>query len=589
MFHSLLALALVLAQPAVEPRAPAPLIGIVATRPAATDSDGYQFARAALDAAASFPRLAVEVADDHGSDEGVREAVTRLIQAGAVAIVGPLDGGLVEVAAKTAAARRVPLVAPVPPTERAAEAVRETVVQRLRARRVALLSDQSRAARDLEKALVRLLPHPYAVVFHAGIDVSAKELEKLLARDPATVVLVDAPAELVRAALEGPLGPLPLPIVLTPRSHGDLLRGTDREVFAILGRSPATMGGGSPLLTEHRRRHGEPGYGAAEGDEAVRLVAAALQGAGGDAAAALAAARVAGPRGTIGLDAASLRLDAPQALWRLAAGVPRPYLPAAIPAELLEAGTAGLRDVDPELGVPFGTCRTDRFTLEEKTQWVVFSFGAPEESTIDQDLASIGLSSGGRAPLVDHLVKEEILARLMAINSTKFLRTDAGESIPGRSLRISFADHLPHKAKGGKAWTAVIAGDDAAAGGRAWPGQGHCEIYSTFIRRTIYQEHALDPPVGPDDLTYLDGSYRFGTDRARDRRSELIRALINGYAGSMALTAAHEIGHLAGLDHITDDPHGIMNVEEGAGIDHRDGHFTDGSLEKLRQRFGVAK
>ena len=116
-----------------------------------------------------------------------------------------------------------------------------------------------------------------------------------------------------------------------------------------------------------------------------------------------------------------------------------------------------------------------------------------------------------------------------------------------------------------------------------------CEIYTTFIRRTIFQEHALTPPIGPDDLTYIDGSYEFGTDHKRDKRSELIRALINGYGGSMALTTAHEVGHLCGLGHITDDPFGIMNVEEGAGIDYRDAHFTPGSWETMVQKLGISE
>ena len=76
---------------------------------------------------------------------------------------------------------------------------------------------------------------------------------------------------------------------------------------------------------------------------------------------------------------------------------------------------------------------------------------------------------------------------------------------------------------------------------------------------------------------------------SRDQRSNLVRALINGYAGSMALTAAHELGHVAGLDHDTDDPHGIMNVAEGGGIDYRDGHFTAGNLKALEKRLGLAK
>src|SRR5690606_4552971 len=128
------------------------------------------------------------------------------------------------------------------------------------------------------------------------------------------------------------------------------------------------------------------------------------------------------------------------------------YLPPPIPAEVLAQGTGAQRDVDPTLGVPFGAWRTDRFEVEEKTQWVLFHFGEPGESTIDEDLRALGLSSSGAAPLVDHLVKEELMARLLGVNATKWLRNEDGTAIPGKSLRISFATHLPEKAKRGKVW-----------------------------------------------------------------------------------------------------------------------------------------
>ena len=56
-----------------------------------------------------------------------------------------------------------------------------------------------------------------------------------------------------------------------------------------------------------------------------------------------------------------------------------------------------------------------------------------------------------------------------------------------------------------------------------------------------------------------------------------------------ALVTVHEVGHLCTLDHITDDPAGIMNVEEGAGLDPDDAHFTTRNFEILEKRLGVAE
>ena len=126
--------------------------------------------------------------------------------------------------------------------------------------------------------------------------------------------------------------------------------------------------------------------------------------------------------------------------------------------------------------------------------------------------------------------------------------------------------------------------DDASAGG--WTVAAPCEIYTSFIRRTIFDKHKLVPPIGPEDQEYLDGSYVFGKDRKKNRRSELIRALINGYAGSMALTTAHEVGHLCGLGHVTGNKTAIMDAAEGAGVHHDEAEFCADHVAKLTKRLG---
>ena len=70
-------------------------------------------------------------------------------------------------------------------------------------------------------------------------------------------------------------------------------------------------------------------------------------------------------------------------------------------------------------------------------------------------------------------------------------------------------------------------------------------------------------------------------------RRDVIQRLVDNFAGSMALTAAHEIGHLCGLGHDQTDPRSIMNVNEGAGLKYQDGIFIPKHWEQLTKRLGL--
>ena len=61
------------------------------------------------------------------------------------------------------------------------------------------------------------------------------------------------------------------------------------------------------------------------------------------------------------------------------------------------------------------------------------------------------------------------------------------------------------------AWEARLAGADGSANGRAFPSEGRCHVFSTNWLSTVLA-HALEPPLGPDDLGLLDGTYVFGSD-----------------------------------------------------------------------------
>ncbi|WP_372594221.1 hypothetical protein, partial [Actinotalea sp.] len=83
--------------------------------------------------------------------------------------------------------------------------------------------------------------------------------------------------------------------------------------------------------------------------------------------------------------------------------------------------------------------------------------------------------------------------------------------------------------------------------------------------RTMYITRKLEPPLTAADLPLLDGTYRWGEDRASNRRADEIRCLIDGFASAVGLTLAHEFGHLCGCGHDTEHPTSIMNVVAGAG------------------------
>jgi hypothetical protein len=406
--------------------------------------------------------------------------------------------------------------------------------------------------------------------------------------------VIDADPPAVVSFLTKTLGPEPMPIVLTPRSAGDAVRALDRRLFVVHGQSPATVAMTSAFRAEYEKQHGAPLLGVAEGFEGTGALVRACR-AGGDAAAigaALAAAVLEGVRGRYGYNAAAAGFTPPLAVWALVDKQWRPYAPATVP--LLEVGATVGTDVgagkpQTTIGEPFGTWRTRQFVPEEGAQCVICSWADDGGyATIGDDLKQLGLSTGGADPVLDHLVREEIMARVMAIASTKFGRKEDGTGVEGKSLRIAFAMHVPGKERDKRKlriWPARFGGDHEGAGGQAFG--TFCRVYSTFIRRTIFQPHALVPPLGAVDCEYVDGTYRFGSDLAKDKRSELIRALINSYAGSMALTLAHEVGHLAGLGHVTDDPVEIMNVNEGAGIDYRDAHFGAASFATMQATYGL--
>jgi ABC-type branched-subunit amino acid transport system substrate-binding protein len=267
--------------------------------------------------------------------------------------------------------------------------------------------------------------------------------------------------------------------------------------------------------------------------------------------------------------------------WRVGAKGPEPFDPALVPIDgfgtLIRMRTPAFFDAQPGTKVVWAT-----FGDEKSSQ----------KRSIEKDLARLHLGTRGYEGDLDALLKDELMARALGKLNRLFLKNEDGTGVPGVSFAISFTDKKPANLKPHDYWTAVIAGDDADAGGRAWPGEGRCEIYSTFLLRTIFEPNALDPPMGQEDKKFLDGTYVAAPYPLQHLRADRIRCLVDGFAGSFALTGAHELGHLAGLDHDVSDPRSIMNVAEGVGLRETQAVFIpahSAALEKLLGRWPEEK
>jgi ABC-type branched-subunit amino acid transport system substrate-binding protein len=218
---------------------------------------------------------------------------------------------------------------------------------------------------------------------------------------------------------------------------------------------------------------------------------------------------------------------------------------------------------DKNGGVLLRQGRSIRYRARPDTMLVHLTWRDDEKRTIEQDLRKLGLYTTGYEAALDEMVKDEILFRMMQRLNRLFWRNADGTPIPGVSWRISFTTELPSTAK--KRWIMPIAGDHPRAGGMA--ADPNAFVFSTFIVRTIYLNLALDPVLGREDQDYFTNRYAWATTAAQNIRCDEIRCLLEGFAGSMALTGAHELGHLAGLGHDVSSPRSIMNVQEGGGLE----------------------
>lgn len=525
----------------------------------------------------------------------VAAAIAKFQTDGVTGVVAAPTAWLAE-AARKAAAGKLPCVSFATNAPAIVPMIDRLIGQTFCMTRVGFVRDKHKDAIEFGKLLKSGLTAPVTLAWEFDLAAGPKAWAKLVERDRPQVLVCDAEPPALAQFVTEVLAQDPITLVLTPRAYGDATRVLKRRLVFAQGVSPAVVSTTSQFRSDYERDHGVPGFGVAEGYEGLQVLLRAIDAANArDAAAvnaALATQKLEGVRGPYEFDKTMAAFAAPHGIWIQEGGErPVPYVPRAVP--LLAVGespgtAAPERKPQEQIGEPFGKWRTARFQPEDGAQYVLCSWADdPGFATAAEDLQALGLATG-TDPLVDHLVREEVMARVMAIASTKYGRLDDGTGVAGKSLRIAFGMHIGPKEREKRKlrlWPARLGGDHAETGGEAFG--TFCRVYMTFIRRTIFQQHALKEPVTSADREYLDGSYVFGTDFGKDKRSELIRALINSFAGSMALTLAHEVGHLAGLGHTTESPTEIMNVEAGAGLDYRDVGFGAASWESMRGRYGL--
>ena len=240
----------------------------------------------------------------------------------------------------------------------------------------------------------------------------------------------------------------------------------------------------------------------------------------------------------------------------------------------------------PGCGPPIGFGRPRTARMNDKGKLGYLTWGGGDKRTIDQDLLEIGLSTGGKDKELDEMVRQEVLGRAIRIANRLFRREADGTPVSGWSWGMSFTTTKPEEdLKHNRIWLAVCAGDHEAAGGQAFG--TWVAVYTTFLKRTMYIDRKLDPPLSAKDRRLVDGTYRWGEDRAANFRADKIRCLMDGFASAMGLTLSHEYGHLCGCEHDTEHPTSIMNVVAGAGASWEDAVWIPKHQKKVTKTLGI--
>jgi ABC-type branched-subunit amino acid transport system substrate-binding protein len=239
----------------------------------------------------------------------------------------------------------------------------------------------------------------------------------------------------------------------------------------------------------------------------------------------------------------------------------------------------------PVGGIPHvGDFSAASYKWEPGSFYVWMHWGKPEERTIERDMAAIGLDPGEgelRARMID-----DLMGRAISRMNRLYLRNIDGAAIPGVSYNVTFGtEEKPAGLKNSHRFEMVLRGDDPDKGGVAHGTT--CEVFTTYLERTIYARRAFKPPIAAADAEYVDGKYRWEL-KALDKnlRGDSLRALQDGYTQAMGLTGAHECGHMFGLGHDTATPRSIMNVVEAVDLEFEWAEWSPDHAKILEARLG---
>lgn len=351
------------------------------------------------------------------------------------------------------------------------------------------------------------------------------------------------------------------------------------EVAVLLGGPDPEGEGrvGEALLNALERAGAPEDEVAVRAAEAGRRLVSAARLSTGDGHAKLVealapATPTAGLLGTYAFEPSGATRFFPLRLWRVRGGRFQEWPPGLLPTP----------DCGPPLG--FGRPPTPAAAGKGRLGWL--TWGEAPVRTIEQDLQALHLTSGGYDPELDGLVRDEILARAIRIAHQLFRREPDGTAIPGWSWGLRLTTQKPAEIRPNEVWVATVAGDDPDAGGRV-TGSGTVAVYSTFLRRTMYERHRLEPPLTVADKPFLLARHRWGEDRALNLRGQEVQCLVDGFASAIGLTLAHEFGHLCGCGHDTEHPTSIMNVVAGAGASWAEAVWIPAHQRNLTTTLGV--
>lgn len=243
----------------------------------------------------------------------------------------------------------------------------------------------------------------------------------------------------------------------------------------------------------------------------------------------------------------------------------------------------------PVAGIPHvGFHSAGRFKWEPGSFYVWMHWGKPAERTIERDLAAIGLLAGTDDGTFRDRMLDDLMGRAISRMNRLFLRNADASAVPGVSFNVTFGtEERPAGLKASHRFEMVLRGDDPDKGGVAHGMT--CEVFTTFLQRTIYAKDALKPPITISDRAYVDGAYKWVLKEIDSNlRGDLIRSLQDGYTQAMGLTGAHECGHMFGLGHDVTTPRSIMNVAEAVGLEFEWAEWSPEHAVLLEKRLGRA-